>query len=52
MKKGMAQRELAGTIDLPKVTIGSFESKKHIPQLDLLIKVANALGCKIGIIIS
>lgn len=49
-KRGMTQRELANAVNLPQAAIGRLESKKHTPQLDTLIKVAEALGCDIAIV--
>lgn len=48
--KGMTQRELAEAANLPQAAIGRFESKKVTPQLDTLIKVAEALHCDIAIL--
>ncbi len=47
---GWTQRDLAKAVDLPQAAIGRLESKKHSPQLDTLIKVAEALNCDIAII--
>ncbi len=44
---GMTQKELAEATNLTQSVIARLESKKNIPQLDTLLKVANALGCKI-----
>ena len=48
--RGMTQRELAEAANLPQAAIGRFESKKVTPQLDTLIRVAEALNCDIAII--
>lgn len=48
-KRGMTQKELADAVKLPQATIGRLESKKHTPQLDTLLKIADALGCEITI---
>lgn len=50
INKGMTQRELAEAIKLPQAAIGRLESKKHTPQLDTLIKVAEALDCDITVV--
>lgn len=50
INKGMTQRELAEAVKLPQAAIGRLESKKHAPQLDTLIKVAQALDCDITVV--
>ncbi len=47
---GMTQKELAKAACLTQSVIARLESKKAIPQLDTLIKVASALGCDIAVI--
>ena len=51
-KRGLTQRELAEAVKLPQSTIGRLEAKQHAPQLDTLIKVANALDCDIAVVSS
>lgn len=48
--KGMTQKELAAATSLTQSVIARFESKKVTPQLDTLIKVADALGCELKIV--
>ena len=48
--KGMTQKELAQASCLTQSVIARLESKKAMPQLDTLLKVADALGCSIAII--
>lgn len=48
--KGMTQRDLAEAANLPQAAIGRLESKKHAPQLDTLMKVAQALQCDITVV--
>lgn len=48
--KGMTQKELAKASCLTQSVIARLESKKAIPQLDTLLKVANALDCNIAVI--
>lgn len=48
--RGMTQKELAKAACLTQSVIARLESKKAIPQLDTLIKVASALGCDIAVI--
>lgn len=47
--RGMTQKELAAAANLTQPVIARFESKKNIPQLDTLLRVADALGCRIEI---
>lgn len=48
--KGMTQKELAEASCLTQSVIARLESKKAIPQLDTLLKVALALGCELAVI--
>ncbi len=48
--RGMTQKELAQAACLTQSVIARLESKKATPQLDTLIKVADALGCDLAII--
>lgn len=47
---GMTQRDLAEATSLPQSAIARFERKKNAPQLDTLLKIAEALQCEIAII--
>lgn len=48
--KGMTQKELAEASCLTQSVIARLESKKAIPQLDTLLKVALALECELAVI--
>lgn len=48
--KGLTQRELAKAAKLTQPVIARLESKKVVPQLDTLLKVATALGCDLAVI--
>ena len=48
--KGLTQKELAQASSLTQSVIARLESKKNIPQLDTLLKVATALGCDIAVV--
>lgn len=48
--KGMTQNDLAKAACLTQSVIARLESKKTIPQLDTLMKVAAALGCDLEIV--
>ena len=48
--RGMTQKELAEATNLPQSVIARFEKKKNAPQLDTLLKIADALKCDIAII--
>ena len=51
MKKlGMTQKELAQAACLTQSVIARLESKKAMPQLDTLLKVAAALGCDLAVV--
>jgi transcriptional regulator with XRE-family HTH domain len=49
-RKGISQRQLARNAQLPQSVVARLETKKVTPQLDTLIKVANALECNLTII--
>ena len=48
--KGMTQKELAIASNLTQSVIARLESKKAVPQLDTLLKVASALDCDIAVV--
>lgn len=48
--KGMTQQELAKASSLKQSVIARLESKKVVPQLNTLIKVAAALECDIAVV--
>lgn len=48
--KGMTQKDLAKASCLTQSVIARFESKKAVPQLNTLLKVAAALDCNIAVI--
>lgn len=45
--QGMTQKELAVATSLAQSVIARLENKKTIPQLNTLLKIANALNCEI-----
>lgn len=47
---GMTQKELARSACLTQSVIARLESKRTIPQLDTLSKVAGALGCRLALV--
>lgn len=49
-RQGMTQKELASAASLTQSVIARLESKKAMPQLDTLLKVAGALGCELEIV--
>ena len=49
-EKGLTQRELAKASNLTQPAIARLESKSAIPQLDTLLKVADALGCGLALV--
>lgn len=46
-EKGWTQKELSEVCGLTQSVIARLERKKVTPQLDTLLKVASALGCKL-----
>ena len=48
--QGLTQKELAKAACLTQSVIARLESKKNTPQLDTLLKVAAALGCRIAVV--
>jgi len=49
-KQGMTQKDLAKAACLTQSAIARLESKKAMPQLDTLLKVAAALHCILTIV--
>ena len=47
---GWTQKVLAQAAKLTQSAVARMESKKAVPQLDTLIKVLSALGCKLEIV--
>ena len=48
--QGLTQKDLAEVAKLPQSVIARFERKKNAPQLDTLVKIANALKCDLAIV--
>lgn len=48
--KGMTQKELAEASGLTQSVIARLESKKAVPQLDTLCRVAKALDCTVELV--
>ena len=46
----MTQKDLAKAANLTQSVIARLESKRAVPQLDTLLKVASALNCDLAII--
>lgn len=49
-RQGKTQKQLAEDANLTQSVIARLESKKAVPQLDTLLKVAAALDCSLAII--
>lgn len=49
-RQGKTQKQIAVEANLTQSVIARMESKKAIPQLDTLLKVASALGCNLAVI--
>lgn len=49
-RQGISQRKLAEKAGFPQSVIARLESKKVSPNIDTLMKVTVALGCKIAIV--
>jgi transcriptional regulator with XRE-family HTH domain len=48
--KGMTQKDLAKAASLTQSVLARLESKKAMPQLDTLLRVAATLGCDIAVV--
>ena len=48
-RQGKTQQQLAEDARLTQSVIARLESKKAVPQLDTLLKVATALGCSLSV---
>lgn len=51
IEKGFTQEELAKKIGVFRMTIYYYESGKRKPNSDMLVKLSDALGCKVDEII-
>lgn len=49
-RQGKTQKQLAEDAQLTQSVIARLESKKAVPQLDTLLKVATALGCDLTVV--
>lgn len=49
-KQGMTQKDLAKAACLTQSVIARLESKKAMPQLNTLLKVAAALDCDLAVV--
>ena len=49
-RQGKTQKQLAKDAQLTQSVIAWLESKKTVPQLDTLLKVATALGCNLNVV--
>lgn len=49
-RQGKTQKQLAQEANLTQSVIARMESKKAVPQLDTLMKVATALGCSLSLV--
>lgn len=49
-RQGKTQKQLAQDANLTQSVIARMESKKAVPQLDTLLKVATALGCDLAVV--
>jgi transcriptional regulator with XRE-family HTH domain len=47
LQKGLSQRELAILARVPKSTLGEIENHMMVPRLDVLERIAEALGVTI-----
>lgn len=47
--KRMTQEELARKVGVPRTNITRFESGKYNPTLEMMVKVASAMGMKLSI---
>ena len=45
IKKGMSQQELGNAIGVTKVSVCGYENGSRLPNLEKLVKLADALGC-------
>lgn len=46
----LTQKQLADATGLAQSGIARLESKKTVPQLDTLVKIASALGCVLQLV--
>ena len=49
-EQGITQQQLANMLNVKQAAISRLERKKQLPNLDTLVRLADALGCKVKII--
>ena len=47
--KGWSQKDLSAACGITQSAIARLETKKAVPQLDTLARIASALGCTISL---
>lgn len=47
-KAGLKQTDLAARLCLSREMISAIETQRHCPNIDLLEKIATALGCQVA----
>ena len=45
--KGLTQKELAELAGVGRVTISNIETERYVPGVDIALKIAEALDCKV-----
>ena len=45
-EKGISQRELADAAGVSEATISRYVNKRQIPNANVIVAIANALGCR------
>ena len=51
-KKGMSQSQLAKALGISPSTVGMYEQGRRIPELNVLIKIANLFGVSLDYLIT
>ena len=46
--KGISQRELAGFLGVSKSTVGNWEASSALPDMEMMVKVADFFGVRLG----
>jgi putative transcriptional regulator len=51
-KRGLTQVQLAERCDIPQSRISAIEKGSHVPNIETVIRLARALGCKVVALMS
>ena len=51
-KRGLTQVQLSERCDIPQSRISAIEKGSHVPNVETVIRLARALGCKVAALVA